>query len=59
LEAELGRDNDLVAERLKCLADEFLILEWTVRLGSIKEFTPRSTAARSNSMASCFSVAGP
>ena len=37
LEAELGRDHDLIANRGQCLADEFLVREGTVGFGRVEE----------------------
>src|SRR5579871_625748 len=37
LEAELGRDDDLVAHRGECFAEQFLILERTVSFGCVEE----------------------
>ena len=36
-EAELGGDDDVVADRLQCLADELLVVERAVDLGGVEE----------------------
>src|SRR5262245_28577565 len=40
LEPELGRNRDLVTNRLKRRADELFVREWPVRFGGIDERNP-------------------
>ena len=35
--AEFCRDNNLIADRTECVAEEFLVREWTVGFGGIEE----------------------
>src|SRR3954452_13293076 len=37
LEAELGRNHHLIADRRQCVADELFVREWSVRFGRIEE----------------------
>jgi len=37
LEAELGRNHHILAERRHRFADNFFVYEWTVRLGRVEE----------------------
>ena len=44
-EAELRRDDDLIAHRAERFTDEFLVHEWPVHLGRVEEGEARVRAA--------------
>ena len=59
LEAELGGDHHLVAERRKRLAEQFLIGERAIGFRRVEEGDATFEGGADELMAACFSVAGP